>query len=139
MDQRYRDYNEMLFEAYCKASIDHAIWRGLKRKRELAKHEVPMSDIPDSLFTAPGPDQEQPAFEPTPFTVNDQTVTVEDIELAQALRHLTPQRRDILLLAYYLGASDSQIGAEMNLPKDTVRYRRLSALDRMRELLGGQR
>ena len=72
----------------------------------------------------------------TDFTIKKLTVSVTDIQLAQALRLLTPQRRDILLLAYYLDKSDAEIGAELDLGKSTVQRRRQAGLERLRQIMG---
>ena len=33
MNERFERYNEITFEAYCKAAIDNAIHRGVRKKR----------------------------------------------------------------------------------------------------------
>ena len=36
-NERFERYNEITFEAYCKAAIDHAIRRGIQKKSAVRK------------------------------------------------------------------------------------------------------
>ena len=36
-NERFERYNEITFEAYCKAAIDHAIRRGIQKKERRAE------------------------------------------------------------------------------------------------------
>ena len=60
---------------------------------------------------------------------------ITDWALGQALRSLTPQRRDVILLAYFLEQSDSEIGKLLNMSSRTVCYRRTVALERLKQML----
>ena len=74
-----------------------------------------------------------------PFEVAGIKVDVHDPNLVYALRYLVPQKRDIMLLAYFLGKNDAEIGRELKISKSTVQRRRASALKRMERLLGNIR
>ena len=41
MNERFERYNEITFEAYCKAAIDNAIHRGVRKKERRAEREPP--------------------------------------------------------------------------------------------------
>ena len=43
-------YNEITFEAYCKAAIDHAIRRGIQKKERRAEMERPLAALNDALL-----------------------------------------------------------------------------------------
>ena len=61
-----------------------------------------------------------------------------DEALAMALFSLMPQRRSILLLAYFLNESDADIARDLKLTRSAVQRRRASALELMRQMMGGQ-
>ena len=43
MNERFERYNEITFEAYCKAAIDNAIHRGVRKKERRAEREPPLT------------------------------------------------------------------------------------------------
>ena len=67
--------------------------------------------------------------------VGDKTVIVEDMVLAQALSTLPANRRDIILLFYFLDWTDKQISKAMDLSLDATYYRRQSSLKKLRSVL----
>lgn len=54
----------------------------------------------------------------------------------EALRHLTAEHREVLLLAYYGGYTQREIAEMTGLPLGTVKSRTLHAMRRLRSLLG---
>jgi RNA polymerase sigma-70 factor (ECF subfamily) len=54
-----------------------------------------------------------------------------------ALRTLPAEQRELLLLAYYGGYSQSEIAGLTGVPLGTVKSRTLTALRRLRVVLGG--
>lgn len=132
MNERYERFNAMTFEAYCKISIDRAVNRGRRQRKVKAQHETSLTDIPEDVLVASNAELEAFAGEKdaiTVFTVGEVEIAVHNEALAQALRTLTPQRRAILLLAYFLDESDMEIGTSLNLPRSTVQKRRNAALN----------
>jgi len=70
-------------------------------------------------------------------------VAINNEQLADALAALPDDRRDIVLLAYFLDMSDQEIADKLNLVRSTVQYRRVSSLKEMKQRLevvgdGGQ-
>ena len=62
---------------------------------------------------------------------------ITDWALGQVLRSLPPQKRDVILLSYFLDQSDSQIAKLLKMSFRTVCYRRGAALERLKLLLEG--
>ncbi len=140
-DERYERFNAMTFEAYCKVSIDRAINRGRRQKSRRAQREVSMTALPEEALAIPCDTLEAlitEQREPTIFHVGDVDIPVHDEALAMALLSLTPQRRSILLLAYFLNESDADIARDLKLTRSAVQRRRASALELMRRMKGGQ-
>lgn len=69
------------------------------------------------------------------FPVRGYLIQVYDPDLGEVLQRLSPQRRDVLLLGYFLGFNDYQIGRVLHIDHKTVDYRRTEGLRRLRELL----
>lgn len=59
------------------------------------------------------------------FQVLEYDIEVKDRLLAEALQKLSEKKRNIILLSYYVGMSDIEIGNKMNLDDSTIcRYRK---------------
>ena len=70
---------------------------------------------------------------PTDFAVSGETVTVDSEKLAKALLCLSEQRREIILMRYYLQLRDKQVAALLGKPRTTVNYQKNSALKQLRK------
>ena len=55
--------------------------------------------------------------------------------LADALKQLPPEKRDIILLSYFLEMTDAEIGKELNTVRQNISKRRNRILALMREYL----
>lgn len=140
MNERYKQFNEMTFEAYCKKSIDRAVNRGRKQKSQRARDEISLFALSEDILARTC--EELDAITdgkqtPTIFRVGELEIIIHDEELAAALQSLTPQRRDIVLLAYFMGKSDAEISRDMKLTRSAVQRRRTNALGIMKKLMGG--
>ena len=77
------------------------------------------------------------------FDVQGYDVAINNEKLADALTALPDDKRDIVLLAYFLDMSDQEIADKLNMVRRTVQYRRTSSLKEMKQRLevhedGGQ-
>ncbi|WP_087064172.1 sigma factor-like helix-turn-helix DNA-binding protein [Intestinibacillus massiliensis] len=144
MTAQYERYNEITFESYCKVSIDRAILKGRMEKSNRAGWELSLSDLTDALlFTLcandnPVEEAVQRAMQrPTVFQVRDVRIIVHDPELGQALSFVPPQKRDVLLLSYFLNMSDPEIARKLGVSKSAVQRRRVSAVETLRRFYRG--
>lgn len=144
MTARFEQFNEITFEAYCKTTIDHAILKGRKEKFKRASWELSLSDLTDallfSLCTADHPVEDavqRSMQQPTVFPVRDMKITVHDSELGQALLFLPPHKREVLLLSYFAEMSDPEIARKLGVSKSAVQRRRVSAVNILKNFLGG--
>lgn len=71
------------------------------------------------------------------FHVLDHDITVSDEQIAEALNTLPADRRDIILLAYFLDMADKEIAECLNLVRRTVAYRRTSTLQELKKFMEG--
>lgn len=139
MDSRYRRYNEITFEAYCKTSICNAIRKGRIEKRDRAKRELPISEITDELLFKLCTDMsptETAAQERVSFQIQGKQIDVANLALGQALSRLTPKKREILLMSYFWEMSDSEIAEILGIGKSTVQWWRTNSTKRLRDFIG---
>lgn len=138
MNERYKRFNEITFQAYCIQSINRAVARGLRQKEQKAQREISLSEVQEMGELALLTPQNDPALAEIAsdyFDVGGRTIPIIDPALARALRSITPEKRIIVLLAYLLDESDAEIAKDLRLPKATVQDRRQKALKRLKELL----
>ena len=64
--------------------------------------------------------------------------TIRAERTREALRALTSEHREVLLLAYYGGYTQREIAAMTGLPLGTVKSRTLNAMNRLRTQLNGE-
>ena len=69
------------------------------------------------------------------FEVQRIPIVVNSDFLAQAISQLPAQKRDIILLSYFLGLSDKEIGERLQLVRRTICKHRLKALNELRKNL----
>ena len=69
------------------------------------------------------------------FHVCGKDVVVIGDMLADALKQLSPEKRDIILLSYFLEMTDAEIGKELNTVRQNISKRRARILALMREYL----
>ena len=69
------------------------------------------------------------------FEVMGIPVVVTGNLLAEAIAQLPEDKRDVILLSYFLGMSDREISERMNVVRQTISKRRLVTLKELREYL----
>lgn len=97
-----------------------------------SKHEVSLSELSEEQSNHIYILDQYPS-DVTQFTVGEHRVAVHDDRLAQALGSLDGDKRDILLLAYFLDLSDKEIADKLNIARSTIQYKRTSSLKEMRQ------
>ena len=133
---RYEDYNEMLYEAYCKAAIDNAIRKARLKKAAHGQLVSSLSDLSDAdlLTLADGWEPELPDDFFT-YHIRGQTIQIKDQKLGQALSGLLPRDREIILLYYFLGLRDEAVAKRLNMSRATVQRRREKAQKKLKTIL----
>jgi DNA-directed RNA polymerase specialized sigma24 family protein len=109
-------------------------------KKEIAfraQHEVSFSELSpheiDQLYVI----DEYP-IESHHFSVLGYTVAVKDDLISEALAALPGQKREIILLSYFLDMTDQEIGEILNMVRRTVQYQRVRSLEQLKRLLEGK-
>lgn len=68
----------------------------------------------------------------TYFDVLNHQVTVKDERLAEAIASLPGEKRDIILLSYFLDMNDREIADALKMVKRTVQRRRTSSIKELK-------
>ena len=132
--EQFQKYQEESFDAFCKKVIRNAAFSAHRQLDEKAEKEPCLSDLSErelSLLHTVDVYQTYCKI----FPVRGYLVRVYDPDLGEVLQHLSPQRRDVLLMGYFLGFNDFQISKLLHIDHKTVDYRRKEGLRRLRELL----
>lgn len=106
--------------------IRHIVW--------LSSHEVTLSELSKEQMTQLHILDDYPS-EQFHFRVQGFNITVEDEILADALTTLSDEKRDIVLLSYFLDMTDQEIADQLNLVRRTVQYKRTRSLKEIKQKL----
>lgn len=132
--EQFYTYQEQTFDSYTAKVIKNESKDAKKEIARRAKREIALSQLmKDELAQISAADEYN--LESMTFFVDGDTVTICDMLLGQAIASLPPQRREVILLSYFLNKNDPQIAAKLNLGKDAVFFRRNSALQLLKEIL----
>lgn len=134
LSTEYRESIERRFHAFCKAVLHNEVCNYYRERKRKAKHEISYEYLQENTSFAPYSTDEYFVLQdkPTIFAVNGQTIIVDSKKLAKALFCLSEQRREIILMRYYLQLRDKQIGALLGKPRTTVNYQKNAALKQLR-------
>ncbi len=64
---------------------------------------------------------------------------IENDLLVDALRMLSPRKRQIILLSYFFGWTDQKIGIRFHTARSTIQAVRMRTIQEMREIIEEQR
>ena len=133
--EQYQEHIERTFNAFCKIVLYHTALGVYKKLRKKQQFEVSLDYLCEFDFEpVTVTDEYFVKYDvPTAFTVCGKTVIVESEQLAAALSRLPEKRREVLLLWYYLGYNDGEIGKMCSISLSAVFRRRKIALRLMRK------
>ena len=137
-NERFERYNEITFEAYCKAAIDHAIRRGIQKKERRAEMERPLATLNDALLfklNPSDPPQEAALEETVTFDVRGRRIVVHNAELGQAITYLPLRKREIMLLYFFADLTDAEIAKMLDMSISAVQRQRNRAVCWLRDFL----
>lgn len=132
--QEFYRLQEETFDSFCKTLIVRESINAHKELRHQLSTEILLSSLNERAQQGLVHEDCDIAF-PTQFIVRGENVYVRDPDLSDALRFLPPQRREVILLSYFLNMTDSEIGQILKINANSVGYRRKAALKKLRTLL----
>lgn len=130
----FHTYQEQTFDSYVKTVIANEAKNAKKEIARRSEREVSISQLVESEL-AKIVSEDKYTLESMTFSVDGDTITVNDVLLGRAIAALPPLRREVILLSYFLDKKDQQIAALMHLDANVVSKRRYASLKRLKELL----
>ena len=126
--------NQKLFDSYCKRILKN---EAIDCFREIQKHrqrEIFFSELSEKEWKQLYMEDEYD-LDTCNFRVLGYDVEVKDALIAEALNLLSEKKREVVLLAYFLDMSDTEIAKLLNLRQSTIHYHRTSSLKSLKEFL----
>ena len=122
------------FDNFCKKVLREEARNYAKHIAWRSEHEVSLSELSEEQINRAYILDEHPS-DYTQFDVQGYSVTVHDDRLAQALTELPDEKRDILLLSYFLDMTDREIADKLNMVRYTIQRKRVKSLKEMKQRL----
>ena len=122
------------FDSFCKKVIKRKsidIHREYNHRRD---REVSFSDLSTRELISTAVTDRYFADEHI-FSVIGENVGVADGELAEALKIIPANRREIVLMSYFFDMTDREIAEHLNMARRTVAYHREKTLVELRKIL----
>jgi RNA polymerase sigma factor (sigma-70 family) len=130
----HEEHIQHSFDSFCKKVMKRKArecYEAIKRRRErevafseLTARELASLAVEDKYFT-----------DEYIFSVLGEIVGITDADLAEALKELPADRRDIVLMSYFFDMTDKEIADKLNMARRTVAYQRTSTLQKLKNLL----
>lgn len=122
------------FDSFCRKVLRGECRDYFREMSRLTSHEVSLSELSDEQLSQLTVMDEYSA-ELHHFDVQGYDVAVRDDRLGEALTALPDEKRDIVLLSYFLDMSDKEIPEKLNMVQRIVQHRRTSSLSEIKRRL----
>ena len=120
------------FDSVCRKVLREEARDYIREINRRSERFVSFSELSEEQMSQLCLTDEYPS-ELTRFDVQGYSVSIKDDRLAEALASLPEERRDIVLLAYFLDMTDQEIADKLNSVRSTVQYKRTSSLKEIRK------
>lgn len=118
------EHKKHTFDTYCKRILKNESSDYHRRLNVLMKHEIPLSELPQEILQQ--------------LAVWDEYFKDTYRFEAKGFEIFVADGLEIVLLYYFLGMSDPEIAAHLNLVRRTVAYRRTSSLQELKKYMEGK-
>ena len=122
------------FDTLCKKVLGLESKSFLYAVMKRAKHELTFSDLSEKELANLSVTDEYPS-DKTRYQVLGFDIEVRNDLLAEALDALTPRKREIVLLAYFMELSDTAIARLLKNDPSTIFYHRTSAIETLKKIM----
>lgn len=122
------------FDAFCKKVVRYEMINCYREQERRRNRQVLFSEMSEAEFNLLATFDEY-FTEEYVFCVIGFNIPVKNELLAEALITLSAEKRNIILMYYYLGMNDREISEVVKRRRNTVSYQRIRALRLMREYL----
>lgn len=132
--EQYYEYLEKTFDAFCRRVIRNEAINAHKQLAARAEKEIPLSALSHEELSNLFYDDSYCHYCKT-YYVQGHPVHVNDPSLGEVLQFLSPRRREVILLTYFLDYTDADIARLLRISNPAVNNRKQAALKKLRELL----
>lgn len=119
------------FDSFCKKVLREEARDYYKQLARRSEQEASLSELSEEQLERLYVLDEYPS-DATLFDVQGYDVAISNEKLADALSALPDDRRDIVLLSYFLDMTDQEIADKLNSVRSTIQYKRTSSLKEMK-------
>lgn len=123
------------FDSYCRKIMRaayHDYLRSLRRRSEVEQQ------LEESMLDQLAENTVYPS-DMTWFQVMEYHVAIRNERLADALAELPAEKRETILLAFFIGMTDAEIASRCSVVRTTIQRRRNNSLQELRnKMKGGQ-
>jgi len=124
------------FDCVCKKALKSELLDYRKVVGRHQKYEILMSELSDQemqeLFT-----MDEYSTDKYRFRVLGYDIEVRDDLIAEALQKLSEQKRNVILLSFFMDMSDAEIAREMKLVRSTIHEHRKRSLEILKRKMKG--
>lgn len=122
------------FDSFCKKVLREEYRDYMREVQRRLIHEISFSELSqqemEQLYV-----MDEYSTDSSHFSVMGYNIAVKDELISQVLTELTEQKRNIVLLSYFLDLTDQEIGEALNMVRRTVQYQRACSLKQLKRLL----
>lgn len=125
------------FDSLCRKVLREESRNYKKRLVRRSEREIDLSELSETELAQLFDVDEYPS-DRTFFDVLEYRVSIKDERLAEALTELPSKKRDVILLSYFMGMTDTEIAELLQVVNSTIHRRRTSSLEELKLKLGAK-
>ena len=127
MQQNYNEKSiQHQFDAYCKKVLRNEITSIRKRNTNIKYNEEPLTDSTEGKYSQTHFDEQDVYF------LFGMEILISDLKLSTAIDHLSEIRRKVILLYYFAGFNNTEIGKILNMSTSGIWYQRKKAVEQLK-------
>lgn len=127
-------YKEKAFDSFCKSVIKNESADAFRELALRKNHVIEFSALSESELSAFYVEDKYYVYRKK-YYVAGYIIEVHDPVLGDRMQFLLPKFRNVILLSYFLGFSDTEIAKMLHINSSTVHYRKNIALRRLKTIL----
>ena len=126
------------FDSFCRKIVREEARSYYRSAKRTLERRIPLSDLSEENGEQ-GYETDCYPSDRNHFDAQGYDIAIENDELAEALSELPAGYRSVILLSFFLGMKEREIGRLMHLVRSTVSYRLNSALKKLRKKMEERR
>ena len=134
MDCSFDNHITHVFDSFCKTVIRNEARNIKKQYARLRERQVSLTELPESVITSIQANDAS-IDNSEVFLMLGMELLVSNLTLADAIHKLNDAKRKIVLLYYFAGFNDREIGEVIGMSVGGVWYQRKRAEDELRNQL----